>query len=347
MSKELRDNRVKPKVTVVIPNFNHAGFLETRFNSVLNQTYQDFEVIYLDDGSTDESAQVFARFAGDPRVRSAKNDNNSGLPFKQWNKGVRLGQGEYVWIAESDDYADTTFLSKLTGVLDSNPSVGLAYCKSIVIGEHDSSEEWPAGKRWEADFVDDGKDECKNYLLLANTIPNASAVLFRRSIFEKAGYADESMAFCGDWLLWIKMLLISDVAFVSECLNYYRRHPGSVSSRMSHTLAYLEERYRVISHVKRNLSLDKTDLEQACESSMDLWVRFLLLPSGMKAWRLNAGVYRAAREVDSRAATRFLKKLSIKFFTRFHIIAPIRSSRRFLMRFFWFRRASSPADSKP
>jgi glycosyltransferase involved in cell wall biosynthesis len=336
-----------PKVTVVIPNFNHAGFLEARFNSVLNQTYQDFEVIYLDDGSTDESARVFTKFAGDPRVLSAKNDSNSGLPFKQWNKGARLGHGEYVWIAESDDYAESTFLSKLISVLDSNPHVGLVYCKSFVIGEHGTSEEWPAGTRWERDFVDDGRDECKNYLLLANTIPNASAVLFRRSIFERVGYADESMAFCGDWLLWARMLLISDVAFVSETLNYYRRHPGSVSSRMSHSLAYLKERYRVMSNIKRNLSLEHIDLEHACESSMDLWVQFLLSPAGIKEWRLNAAVYKAAREVDSSIAIRLMKKLTVEFFTRFHIIAPIRSSRKFLMRFVSFRRASRPADSKP
>src|SRR5438128_6391640 len=99
-----------PRVTVIIPNFNHAPYLERRISSVLNQTYQDFEIIYIDDASTDESALVFAKFSSDRRIKAIINETNGGIPFKQWNKGVRLAQGEYIWIAESDDYADRNFL---------------------------------------------------------------------------------------------------------------------------------------------------------------------------------------------------------------------------------------------
>ena len=88
-----------PKVSVIIPNYNHAQFLEQRIQSVLDQTYQDFEIIYLDDASTDNSNEVFAKFANNSRIRAIYNQTNSGSPFKQWNKGIRLAQGEYVWIA--------------------------------------------------------------------------------------------------------------------------------------------------------------------------------------------------------------------------------------------------------
>ena len=92
-------------------------FLRRRIESVLCQTYQDFELILLDDCSSDESRSLLSEYAGDPRVRIEFNEVNSGSPFKQWNKGVRLARGEYVWIAESDDYADERPPEKLVAQL--------------------------------------------------------------------------------------------------------------------------------------------------------------------------------------------------------------------------------------
>jgi len=89
-----------PNVTVIVPNYNHARFLRQRLDSILTQTYQDFELILLDDCSTDDSRTILKEYAADPRVRLELNEANSGSPFKQWNKGVQLAQGKYVWIAE-------------------------------------------------------------------------------------------------------------------------------------------------------------------------------------------------------------------------------------------------------
>src|SRR5438034_11203510 len=86
-------------VSVIIPNYNHARYLRKRIESVLTQTYQDFEVILLDDCSTDESRSIIGEYRIDPRVRIELNEQNSGNTFKQWNKGVGLARGTYVWIA--------------------------------------------------------------------------------------------------------------------------------------------------------------------------------------------------------------------------------------------------------
>ncbi|HVB58282.1 MAG TPA: glycosyltransferase family 2 protein, partial [Candidatus Acidoferrales bacterium] len=99
-----------PTVSVIVPNYNHARFLRKRIDSVLQQTFQDFELILLDDCSTDDSRSILSSYAGDPRIRIEFNDANSGSTFKQWNKGVRLARGKYVWIAESDDYAGEKLL---------------------------------------------------------------------------------------------------------------------------------------------------------------------------------------------------------------------------------------------
>ena len=131
------DPTTSPKVSVIVPNFNHARFLRKRIDSVLRQTYQDFELILLDDCSTDESRSILSDYAGDPRVRIDFNEKNSGSTFKQWNKGVRLARGEYVWIAESDDYAGERLLEKLVAILATEPTVTLAYCRSNRILENE------------------------------------------------------------------------------------------------------------------------------------------------------------------------------------------------------------------
>src|ERR1700691_397600 len=109
-----------PRVSIVIPNYNHARFLRNRVDSVLRQTFQDFELIILDDCSSDESRSVLSSYAADPRIKIEFNASNSGSVFKQWNKGVKLGRGDYVWIAESDDYADQNMLKRLVTLLETD-----------------------------------------------------------------------------------------------------------------------------------------------------------------------------------------------------------------------------------
>jgi hypothetical protein len=228
-----------PKVTVIIPNYNHARFLPRRLASVLGQTFRDFEVIFLDDRSTDDSRAVFERHAaGDPRVRAIFNEENSGSPFKQWNRGLREAGGEYVWIAESDDFADERLLERLVALLDAHPKVGLAYSQSWIVDQDDTpiktyermNENLAIG-RWSSDFVNDGRDECRRYLISQNVIPNASAVLLRKAAVDRAGPAPEHLKLGGDWLMWARILLGSDIAFVAEPLNYHRAHAGTVRER--------------------------------------------------------------------------------------------------------------------
>ena len=123
-------------VSVIIPNYNHAPYLKQRIDSVLAQTFQDFEVIILDDCSKDNSREIIKEYQHDPRVRLAFNENNSGCVFKQWNKGLKMAGGKYIWIAESDDYSAPTFLETMVGRLEADPKVGLAFCDSFRVCHH-------------------------------------------------------------------------------------------------------------------------------------------------------------------------------------------------------------------
>lgn len=224
-----------PTVSVIIPNYNHARYLRQRIESVLQQTYRDFELILLDDCSADESRSILSEYAGDSRVRIEFNEINSGSAFKQWNKGVRLARGEYVWIAESDDYADARFLERLVAVLETEPKITFVYCRSWRI----DADGRPSGfvdpefpddirSRWSADYCADGSAECRDYMTHCNTVPNASAVLFRKTDYERVGGTDEILCLCGDWKLWAAMALTGKVVYLAEPLNYYRFHDASV-----------------------------------------------------------------------------------------------------------------------
>lgn len=224
-----------PAVSVVVPNYNHARYLPRRLETILAQTFSDFEVILLDDASTDHSHAVIAPYLSDPRIRFHPGATNSGSPFAQWNRGVALARGEFVWIAESDDYADPHLLESLVALLRAAPNVGIAYCQSWRVDEDGRVEGSMSddvvgldAQRWQHPFVADGREECRRFLLWKNTLPNASAVVFRREVFLRAGGAPLHLRLAGDWLTWVRMLLLSDVAFTPEPLNYFRQHGASV-----------------------------------------------------------------------------------------------------------------------
>ena len=245
-------NEKTPMVSVIVPNYNHARYLRKRIESVLAQTYQDFEVILMDDCSTDGSRSILKEYANNPRTRIELNEINSGGVFKQWNKGVRMARGQYVWIAESDDYADARLLERLVPILETQPEVTLAYCRSWCVLDNDSRDGYfdtyldcLDRKRWTADFVADGIEECRNSFLLCNTVPNASAVVFRRSAFEGQGGADESLRICGDYKLWAGMALGGSIAFVAEPLNFFRHHDNNVH-RTSRGLRPFVENFHVV-----------------------------------------------------------------------------------------------------
>jgi glycosyltransferase involved in cell wall biosynthesis len=267
-----------PKVSVVIPNYNHARFLRRRIESVLRQTYQDFEVILLDDCSTDESRSILSDYANDPRVTTEFNTVNSGSTFKQWNKGVRLARGEYVWIAESDDYADERLLEKLVPLLDAEPNMVLAYCKSWRVREDDQiigTSPHQDEKRWRADFRADGREECRNYLIRGCTIPNASAALFRREVFVRVGGADESMVLCGDWKLWLAMTLAGKITYLAEPLNYYRFHETSVRQKSERLGVGPLEHLRVIRWILERVTPPDAVRRKLSEDAFSLWTTTL------------------------------------------------------------------------
>jgi glycosyltransferase involved in cell wall biosynthesis len=250
-----------PFVSVVVPNYNHANHLGQRLDTVFNQTFTDFEVIILDDHSTDGSQAIFYRY-NDPRiVHRIFSTRNSGNPFLQWKQGLKKARGSWVWFAESDDYADLSFLDKLTAAATMSPNIGLAYADSVAVDEAGNVQGTFAAlknkrfhtQRWHHNYTNNGADEIERYLLPGGTINNSSAVLFNREVLMKANPFDLGLRYIGDKYAFIKVLSNTDVAYVAEGLNFYRS-PFNAKHADRYD-KYFYEQFLVFDWVYRNMKI--------------------------------------------------------------------------------------------
>ncbi|WP_299017199.1 glycosyltransferase family 2 protein [uncultured Polaribacter sp.] len=230
---------MKPLVSVIVPNYNHAAFLKERLDSVFNQTFQDFEVILLDDCSTDDSIEILSNYALQPKVTHCVfNERNTGNTFSQWNKGLALAKGEFIWIAESDDFCDVNLLQELLKPMKQNENIVLSYCQSNRVNcESLNTGDWLSHtddldkELFLSDFIMKGNDFIENFLIFKNVIPNASAVIFRRDeVFKKIKKLNQSsyLKYCGDWLFYIQLVVNKEICYNSKKLNSFRYHNRSV-----------------------------------------------------------------------------------------------------------------------
>lgn len=229
-----------PKVSVVIPSYNYGRFLGDRIRQVLTQTVAPYEIIVVDDASSDDSVDV-AREALDGcgiPWKLVVNDTNSGSVVSQWIKGVGLASGDLIWIAEADDVARSEFLAEVTASF-SWEDVVLSYCQSRQVDEDASllADDYLAyTDGLERDFtrryIADGADELTRCLSVKNSIPNVSAVVFRgdalKASIEACRGEVERLRYAADWRLYVELMARGAIAFSTRSLNDHRRHPGSV-----------------------------------------------------------------------------------------------------------------------
>lgn len=298
-----------PKVSVIIPNYNHAPYLRQRIDSVLTQTYQDFEVIILDDCSKDNSREIIKEYVSHPRVKIAFNESNSGSVFKQWNKGLKMATGEYVWFAESDDYAAPTFLETMVACLDKDAAVGVAFCDSYQVSGDSiklAREKWYGqfANLYDRDFKAKGKKYVASQMLFLAIIPNASGVLFRRILAEKVGGADETFRVCGDWLFWARVLSLSDLYYTSTPLNYFRYHEQTARHTNMKNGAIVEEACRVDLYILKNLPVSPEDSKKIRKSLGNWFIHVMLSPDSDIPPARQRNMKRLISELDSSALRR-------------------------------------------
>jgi len=226
------------KVSIILPNYNHGKYLEERINSILSQTYKNWELFILDDCSTDNSLEIIQKYLSYPNIHLIRNEKNSGSVFKMWIKGLEIEdlKGEIIWFAESDDKCDSEFLETLLPFFN-DYKVKLAYSDSHVIDENGKiignylETEYLSSlskTKWNSDYILNAEDEIKDGFGIKNTILNASSMIFRKFDISKIKEDLLKMKLAGDWYFEINTILDGKIAYSSKRLNYHRRHNESV-----------------------------------------------------------------------------------------------------------------------
>lgn len=207
-----------PKVSVVIPAYNAMTYLPDTLNSVLKQTFSDFEVLIIDDGSTDYIQTWVAQNVTEPRIRLIA-QANQGLSAAR-NTGIANAQGEYVAFLDADDLWESTKLEKQVHHLDNNSAVGVVYNWIGVI----DAEGKPTGRVWGGNIEGDVLTE-----ILQRNIIDCPSVLVRRKCFEDVGVFDRTLRSVEDWDMWIRIASRYPFAVTKEPLVYYRQHASNMS----------------------------------------------------------------------------------------------------------------------
>lgn len=217
-----------PLVSVIIPNYNHAHYLDERIKSILHQTYNKLELIILDDKSTDNSVEVINRFRGFPQVSAVIfNNQNSGSPFSQWKKGLSYCKGDIVWIAESDDSCDSNFLKNLVEFYISN-NLCMAFSLSREMNANGELGKIVQEKVCK-NMVYDGGWYIRHCLSM---ITNASSAIFSRECALAINNNYWEYKGAGDWLFWAGIASKGKVGVCASPLNYYRVHNNNTTSKL-------------------------------------------------------------------------------------------------------------------
>lgn len=210
-----------PKISVIIPTCNRARFLRAAVESVLQQTFQDFEIIVVDDASTDETPALMSGFA-DRRIRYLRHESKQGQGATR-NAGIRAARGEYVALLDDDDEWLPSKLAKQAALLDGlPPQVGLIYTGFVRIDAE--------SKTVVAEVMPTERGDVSRALCGGNRIGTCSTVLMRRSCFDKAGYFDETLASGADYDMWLRISRFYHFEFVNEPLVRYTMHPKQLSA---------------------------------------------------------------------------------------------------------------------
>lgn len=221
-------------VSVIVPNYNHKKYLQQRISSIIEQTFTDYEIILLDDCSTDDSQEILLSYQDTPHISHViLNTKNSGSPFIQWEKGIKLSKGKYIWIAESDDYASPLFLESAVNALESHPRACLCYTGSHIVDTEGNPSSIEGLDLWEEDglaHIFKSHEYIQSHLVHRNSIYNASMVVFKKENCLSAITPEyKKMRYAGDWLFWIEQCRKGDIIEIRQKLNYFRKHDSNTT----------------------------------------------------------------------------------------------------------------------
>lgn len=284
----MKNSQISVLVSVIVTSYNHSQYLTRRMDSLLNQSYENIEVIAIDDCSTENNVEILRRYESHPKVRLVVQEKNLGL-VQSMNKGIELSSGQYVLVAQCDDDCAPQMIQCLVAALQTQPSAGMAFCRSQLIDGLDKNlgeDIVDMERTFQRRCADDtllSSAEMSRFLLYACVIPNMSALLMRRDCLDEIGGITEEFAVCVDWDLFFRTAKKYDFAYVAKPLNRFRQHANSIRSTTKSRITYEEYLRLLLSQIR---TLDLTLLERARFRTrvMYLWAVHLLPPTRVGLW---------------------------------------------------------------
>jgi glycosyltransferase involved in cell wall biosynthesis len=213
---------METKVSVIIPSYNSAQFLGTSIQSVLGQTFKNYEVIVVDDGSSDNCWEAVARFGDTVKYIRQENQGLAGAR----NTGIRAARGELIGLLDADDEWCPDYLEQMINLSEKYPFASVFYCMAQCMDVDGRNLPQNVGGPPVA------PDLLYQKLLRANFII-PSTVTFRRKLIVDAGYFDSNLRSCEDWDLWLRILPTETIVGDSQSLVHYRVHGNSLSANVS------------------------------------------------------------------------------------------------------------------
>lgn len=260
-----------PRVTAIVPNYNHARFLRQRIDSILAQTYPHLDVLLLDDCSTDDSRAVIAeycdRYPG--RVRAILNDRNAGNVFRQWRKGVEAAEGDLVWICESDDFCEPDFLASLVPHFRDR-SVNIAFGR-IQFADRDGNfqeglDNYREGAEpgiWGESIVRPANRWFAGGFGVNNVIANVGGCVWRRQALPQAVWEEaQTYTILGDWFLYCHVAGGGQVAYEPKAVAHFRQHGANTSVSSFVGAPYYEEHQRLMTCLRERWDVPATTVDR-------------------------------------------------------------------------------------
>jgi len=285
-----------PAVSVVIATYNRARFLPETLDSVLQQRFRDFELIIVDDGSTDDTQQVLGNY-GD-RIRVFYQENHG--PSAARNLGTRHARGKWIAVQDSDDLCTPDHLETLFGLVEKNPSYGMVFANGCYLGgpEHNRETIIPQDKSRRL-----ARDNVRLVDLFEKSIVRLQAALISKEAWRTIGGLDENLRICMDLDLAFRIIIRYPVAYLDHVVFLYRKHEGNIGRDQERRLL---ENIRVIEKLVREFPEAREQLGReriACRTAY----RYYRLAKG----RWKGGDRLGAREALRQAVS--LRPLSLKY----------------------------------
>ncbi len=270
-NQELKNILYTPLVSVIVPNYNHAKFLNKRIDSILGQTYKNYEILLLDDCSTDNSRELLQNYAikYPDKIKTIFNETNGKNVFKQWRKGIENSCGDLIWICESDDYCENDFLEKLVEQFK-NPGVNIAFGRIQFCDLEDNLLKGLDGYRegaesgiWSETLVRPANQWFSGGFGVNNIIANVGGCVFKKQNLDSKIWEEaQTYKILGDWFLYSHISNGGLIAYEPKAVAYFRQHGSNTSVSSFTTSKYYEEHFSLMKTLKEMWTIPNETIDK-------------------------------------------------------------------------------------